>query len=57
MVYSTRNRDYNDPELEDLGVGQQGEGSNQKPEQQLSFNLEAEFLKVKKIGASASEGD
>jgi hypothetical protein len=49
MVYSTRNRDYNDPELEDLGDGQQGEGSNQQPEQQPSFNFEAEFLKLQKL--------
>ena len=49
MVYSTRNRDYNDLELEDLGDGQQGEGSNQQPEQQPSFNLEAEFLKLQKL--------
>ena len=49
MVYSTRNRDYNDPKLEDLGDGQQGEGSNQHPEQQPSFNLEAEFLKLQKL--------
>jgi hypothetical protein len=46
MVYSTRNRDYNDPKLEDLGDGQQGEGSNQQPEQRPSFNLEEEFLKL-----------
>jgi hypothetical protein len=32
MVYSTRNRDYNDPELQDLGDGQQDEESNQQAE-------------------------
>jgi hypothetical protein len=45
----TRNRGYNDPELEDLGDGQQGEGSNQQLEQQPSFNLEVEFLKLQKL--------
>ena len=49
MVYSTRNRDYNDPELQDLGDGQQDEESNQQAEPQPPFNLEAEFLKLQKL--------
>jgi hypothetical protein len=49
MVYSTRNRDYNDLVLQDLGDGQQGEDSNQQAGPQPPFNLEAEFLKLQKL--------
>jgi hypothetical protein len=49
MVYSTRNMDYNDPELQDLGDGQQDEESNQQAEPQPPFNLEAELLKLQKL--------
>jgi hypothetical protein len=46
MVVSTRNMQYNDPNLQDLGEGQHGEGSNQQAGSQPPLNLDAEFRKL-----------
>jgi hypothetical protein len=49
MVYSTRNKEYNDPSFQDLGDGQHDEDSNQQVGSQPPLNLEAEFRKLQKL--------
>jgi hypothetical protein len=48
MVYSTRQKDYNDPSVQNLGDRQQGGASNQAWASQ-PFNLEAKFRKLQKL--------
>jgi hypothetical protein len=56
MVFSTLNRKYNDPSVQNLGDGQHNEGSNQYGGSQPPFNLEAEFHKLQKlVQAQANE--
>jgi hypothetical protein len=48
MLFSTWHRDYNDPSVQDLGDGQQGDGSD-PPGGSQPFNLEVEFHKLHKL--------
>jgi hypothetical protein len=48
MVCSTRNRDYNDPSVQNQGAGQQAGASNQARASQ-HFNIEAEFRKLQQL--------
>jgi hypothetical protein len=48
MVCSTRNREYNNPSVQDQGEGQQGGASNQAWASQ-HFNIEAEFRKLQQL--------
>ena len=49
MVFSIRNKEYNDPSVQDLGDWQHDEGSNQHGGSHLPLNLEVEFPKLQKL--------
>jgi hypothetical protein len=48
MVCSTRNREYNDPSVQNQGEGQKGGASNQAGASQ-HFNIEAKFRKLQHL--------
>ena len=48
MVGSTRNRDYNDPSVQNQGAGQQAGASHQGRASQ-HFDIEAEFCKLQQL--------
>ena len=54
MVGSTRNRDYNDPSVQNQGAGQQAGASNQARAPQ-HFDIEAEFRKLQQLVQSQAQ--
>jgi hypothetical protein len=54
MVGSTRNRDYNDPSVQNQGVGQQAGASNQVRASQ-HFDIEVEFRKLQHLVQSQAK--
>jgi hypothetical protein len=54
MVGSTRNRDYNDPSVQNKGAGEQAGASNQARASQ-HFEIEAEFRKLQQLVQSQAK--
>ena len=54
MVGSTRNRDYNDPSVQNQGAGQQAGASNQARVPQ-HFDIKAEFRKLQQLVQSQAQ--
>jgi hypothetical protein len=54
MVGSTRNRDYNDPSVQNQRAGQQAGASNQARASQ-HFDIEAEFRKLQQLVQSQAK--
>jgi hypothetical protein len=48
MVGSTKNRDYNDPSVQNQGARQQASASNQ-PRASQHFDIKAEFRKLQQL--------
>jgi predicted alpha/beta superfamily hydrolase len=53
-AFSTRQKDYNDPSIQNLRDEQQGDNSDQ-PGGSQAFNLEAEFHKLQKLVKSKAK--